>query len=74
MTKHAVAGITIDKKNYCCLSARPQALIGRNSKQTVSIGKCRTAIVIGIHEQKTNSNAAHTLITKLASYLIEQKL
>ena len=69
-----IAGIQLDNKKFCCLSAQANAITARNYDQTVSIAKCRTCILIGIHQHKVNSNTAHNIIVRLANYLSEQKL
>ena len=73
-TLFLIAGIQLDNKKFCCLSAQANAITARNYDQTVSIAKCRTCILIGIHQHKVNSNTAHNIIVRLANYLSEQKL
>lgn len=67
-------GISIDGKQFTCLVAHSQTIIGRTSEQTVSIAKCRTCMVVGIHQHKVNSNTAHSVVVRLANYLCEQRL
>ena len=73
-TPFLLAGIQLDNKKFCCLSAQANAITARNYDQTVSIAKCRTCVLIGIHQHKVNSNTAHNIIVRLANYLSEQKL
>jgi len=67
-------GIHLENKKYCFLSAQANAITARNCDQTVTIAKCRTCVLIGVHQHKVNSNTAHNIIVKLANYLSEQKL
>ena len=64
----------MDNKRFCCLSVKANFITARNYEQTLSIAKCKTSILIGIHQYKADSNTAHGIIIKLASYLSEQKL
>jgi len=67
-------GIYIEGKPFTCLSAHASVIVGRSNDQTVTVSKCRTCVIVGIHQHKANSNVAHMVVVKVANYLSEQRI